>query len=100
MRRPVIRTRNRATHESFADNAAMYEAPPPVQELPPVTERDLAARSRGLKSAYIPGGDDPDLERTRRAEARYVRLLVGMVVLIVGSGLIVSLVGLAMGAGR
>jgi hypothetical protein len=72
----------------------------PRIDLPPVTERDLAARSRGLKSAYIPGGDDPDLERTRRAEARYVRLLVGMVVLIVGSGLIVSLVGLAMGAGR
>jgi hypothetical protein len=72
----------------------------PRPDLPPVTERDLAARSRGLKSAYIPGGDDPDLERTRRAEARYVRLLVGMVVLIVGSGLIVSLIGLAMGAGR
>jgi len=72
----------------------------PCIDLPPLTERDLAARSRGLKSAYIPGGDDPDLERTRRAEARYVRLLVGMVVLIVGSGLIVSLVGLAMGAGR
>jgi hypothetical protein len=68
-------------------------------DLPPVTERDLAARARGLKSAYIPGGDDPELERTRRAEARYVRLLVGMVVLIVGSGLIVSIVGLAMGYG-
>jgi hypothetical protein len=71
----------------------------PGPDLPPVTERDLAARARGLKSAYIPGGTDPDLERTRRAEARYVRLLVGMVVLIVGSGLIVSLVGLAMGYG-
>ena len=79
---------------------AMDDPQQPRPDLPPVTERDLAARSRGLKSAYIPGGDDPDLERTRRAEARYVRLLVGMVVLIVGSGLIVSLIGLAMGAGR
>jgi len=71
----------------------------PRPNLPPVTERDLAARARGLKSAYIRGGDDPDIERTRLREARYVRLLVGMVVLIVGSGLVVSLVGLAMGAG-
>lgn len=77
----------------------MDDASPPAPDLPPVTERDLAARSRGLKSAYIPGGNDPDLERTRRAEARYIRLLVGMVVLIVGTGLIVSLVGLAMGYG-
>lgn len=71
----------------------------PRSDLPPVTERDLAARARGLKSAYIPGGNDPDLERTRRSEARYLRLLVAMVVLIVGSGLIVSLVGLALGYG-
>ncbi len=71
----------------------------PRPDLPPVTERDLAARARGLSSAYIPGGNDPDLERTRRREARYVRLLIAMVVLIVGSGLIVSLVGLALGYG-
>jgi hypothetical protein len=71
----------------------------PRTDLPPVTERDLAARARGLSSAYIPGGDDPDIERTHRREARYVRLLVAMVVLIVGTGLVVSLVGLATGAG-
>jgi hypothetical protein len=67
--------------------------------LPPVTERDLAARARGLSSAYIPGGDDPDIDRTRRREARYLRLLIAMVVLIVGTGLVASLVGLAIGAG-
>ena len=72
----------------------------PRSDLPPVTERDLAARARGLSSAYIPGGDDPDIERTRRREARYLRLLIGMVLLIVGSGLVASLVGLATGAGR
>ena len=70
-----------------------------ARELPPVTERELAARARGLSSAYIPGGDDPELERTKRTEARYMRLLIGMVLLIVGSGLIVSLVGLALAAG-
>src|SRR6266545_3755069 len=84
---------------ALADNAVMDDAPRPVPDLPRVTERDLAARARGLKSAYIPGGDDPDIERTRRREARYLRLLIGMVVLIVGSGLIVSLVGLALGYG-
>jgi len=78
---------------------AMDDPRQPRRDLPPVTERDLAARARGLSSAYIPGGDDPDIERTRRREARYVRLLVAMVVLIVGSGLIVSLIGLAPGAG-
>jgi hypothetical protein len=77
----------------------MDDARGPTQDLPPVTERDLAARARGLKSAYIPGGNDPDLEGTRRSEVRYLRLLVAMVVLIVGSGLLVSLVGLAMGYG-
>jgi hypothetical protein len=71
----------------------------PARDLPPVTERELAARARGLSSAYIPGGDDPELERTKRAEARYMRLLIGMVLLIVGTGLIVSLVGLALAAG-
>jgi hypothetical protein len=71
----------------------------PTRDLGPVTERELAARARGLSSAYIPGGDDPELERTKRAEARYMRLLIGMVLLIVGTGLIVSLVGLAIAAG-
>jgi hypothetical protein len=95
----VIAEGTAAPTEPRHHDRAMDDPQQPRPELPPVTERDLAARSRGLKSAYIPGGDDPDLERTRRAEARYVRLLVGMVVLIVGSGLIVSLVGLAMGYG-
>ena len=71
----------------------------PARDLPPVTERELAARARGLSSAYIPGGDDPELERTKQAEARYMRLLIGMVLLIVGTGLIVSLVGLALAVG-
>jgi hypothetical protein len=69
---------------------------PVVRDLPPVTERELAAQRRGLASAYIAGGEDPDPERTRREESRYVRLLVLMVVAIVGSGLLVTFVGLAL----
>jgi hypothetical protein len=73
------------------------DAPPPgIRDLPPVTERELAARRRGLSSAYIEGGEDPDPERTRREESRYVRLLILMVVAIVGGGLLVTFVGLAL----
>jgi hypothetical protein len=78
---------------------AMDDPQQPRPNLPPATERDLAARARGLSSAYIPGGDDPDIERTKRAEQRWIRLLLGMVILIVASGLVASLVGLAIGAG-
>jgi len=73
----------------------------PFRDLPPVTERELAARARGLASAYIDGGDDPELEATKRREAKYMRLLVGMVALIVGGGLIITIIGLAtMGSGQ
>jgi hypothetical protein len=81
-----------ATDAATADAADAPE--PAVRDLPPVTERELAARRRGLASAYIAGGDDPDPERTRREEARFVRLLVIMVVAIVGSSLLVTFVGL------
>jgi hypothetical protein len=72
------------------------DAPRGIRDLPPVTERELAAQRRGLASAYIAGGEDPDPERTRREESRYVRLLVLMVVAIVGSGLVATFVGLAL----
>ena len=72
---------------------------PPIRDLPPVTERELAAMARGLSSAYIDGGDDPELERTKRREARYMRLLVGMIVLIVGASIVVTIVGLAVAGG-
>ena len=73
------------------------ETPPDaIRDLPPVTERELAAQRRGLASAYIEGGEDPDPERTRREEARYIRLLVLMVVAIVGGGLLATFVGLAL----
>lgn len=71
-------------------------AAPPFRDLPPVTERELAARRRGLAAAYIAGGDDPDPERTRREEARFVRLLIFMVAAIVGGSLLVTFVGLIM----
>jgi hypothetical protein len=78
------------------DGSDPKPTPGGIRDLPPVTERELAARRRGLASAYIPGGEDPDPDRTRREESRYVRLLVIMVVAIVGGGLLVTFVGLAL----
>lgn len=67
---------------------------PPIRPLPPVTERELAARRRGLASAYIPGGDDPEMAETHRRERRYVRLLIAMIVIIVGVGMFVTILGI------
>jgi len=75
-------------------SATAPESPPSrYRDLPPVNERDLAARARGLSSAYIDGGDDPDIVETRRKEAVYRWLLIAMIVAIVGLGLIVTFVG-------
>lgn len=77
-------------HSGPGDNTSQR----PIRDLPPVTEREMAARRRGLASAYIEGGDDPELERTLRRERRYVRLLVAMVLVIVVGSLLVSIVNL------
>jgi hypothetical protein len=69
--------------------------------LPPDPEqydavRNEHARRRGLKQAYIAGGDDPDLHATLRRERYYLRILIVMVVLIVvigfGLGIIEALI--------
>ncbi len=58
------------------------------------TERSQHARARGLSAPYIAGGEDPDPERTRREERRYLRLLILMVGLIVGGGLLLTIVSI------
>ncbi|TMG25959.1 MAG: hypothetical protein E6H96_01735 [Chloroflexi bacterium] len=65
---------------------------------PEPTERDQAARARGLAAPYLPGGRDPDPEGTRRQERRYILLLVGMVVLIVGTSILLTVVAIMAGA--
>ena len=67
------------------------EAPP----LPPDPDaydspRSVQARARGLDAPYIAGGDDPDPEKARREERRYVRVLIAMVVVIVLSGFVLG----------
>ena len=57
------------------------------------SERNEHARRRGLDAPYIAGGRDPDPDRGRREERRYLRWLLIMVVAIVLSGFVLGFVG-------
>lgn len=56
-----------------------------------------AAKQRGLSSPYPPGGTDPAPEAGQREERFYLRLLVGMVLLIVLGGLGIGVIGFVLG---
>jgi hypothetical protein len=56
------------------------------------TERNAAARRRGLATPYIPGGRDPDQARADAEDRRYVRILVVMVVAIVAAGFVLGMI--------
>ena len=71
------------------------EPAPPPPALPPDPDaydspRAVQARARGLAAPYIPGGEDPDPEGTRRRERHYLRWLIAMTVVIVLSGFILG----------
>ena len=55
------------------------------------------ADQRGLASPYPPGGGDPAPEAGQREERFYLRLLVGMVLLIVVGSLAIGVIGFALG---
>jgi hypothetical protein len=55
------------------------------------SERNRAARDRGLPAAYIPGGRDPDQDQAEAEDRRYLRILVVMVVVIVLAGFVLGL---------
>ena len=55
------------------------------------SERNAAARARGLAAPYIAGGRDPDPEPGRREERFYARLLLLMVGAIVLGGFVLGL---------
>jgi hypothetical protein len=74
----------------------------PVAELPPDpaaydSERNAAARARGLAAPYIAGGRDPDPDSGRREERYYGRLLLIMVVVIVAAGFVLGIVANVIG---
>jgi hypothetical protein len=52
--------------------------------------RASQARARGLAAPYIAGGEDPDIEATRRRERLLLRLLVAMIVVVVLSGFVLG----------
>lgn len=60
-------------------------------------ERNALARARGLDAPYIAGGEDADPDRSARDRRLYGRLLVLMIVLIVGTGLVLTFIALAGG---
>ena len=61
------------------------------------SERNAAARRRGLATPYIPGGRDPDQATANREERRYLRILVVMVIVIVAAGFVLGFVAALVG---
>jgi hypothetical protein len=59
--------------------------------------RATQARARGLAAPYIAGGEDPELDATRRRERRYVRLLVAMIVIVILAGFVLGIVAKLLG---
>ena len=55
------------------------------------TERNAAARARGLAAPYIAGGRDPDPEAGIQEERRYLRLLLIMVGAIIAAGFVLGI---------
>jgi hypothetical protein len=56
------------------------------------TERNAAARRRGLAAPYIPGGRDPDQAGAEAEDRRYVRILLIMVVVIIVAGFVLGVI--------
>jgi hypothetical protein len=78
------------------------ERPSPGAPLPPDpasydTERNAAARARGLAAPYIPGGRDPDQAAADREDRRYLRLLAIMVVTIILAGFVLGFIAVLAG---
>ena len=61
------------------------------------TERNAAARKRGLSTPYIPGGRDPDQARAEAEDRRYLRILLIMVLIIVFAGFVLGVLALLTG---
>jgi hypothetical protein len=81
------------------DRATGGSIPNRARELPPDPEayddpRAVIARAKGLDAPYIPGGLDPDPEKTSREERRLIRLLIAMVIVVVLGGFVFGALGM------
>jgi hypothetical protein len=70
--------------------------PPASPPIPPDpaeydSERNAAARARGLAAPYIAGGRDPNPEPARREERILLKLLILMVGVIVLAGFVLGI---------
>ncbi|HEX5824644.1 MAG TPA: hypothetical protein VFY18_09330 [Candidatus Limnocylindrales bacterium] len=81
------------------DSAATVAPPSPLPPDPSAydSERNAAARARGLAAPYIPGGRDPDQEAADREDRRYLRILVVFVIVIVLAGFVFGLLAALVG---
>ena len=61
------------------------------------SERNQHARKRGLAAPYIAGGRDPEPAAGLAEERRYLRLLIGMVVILILSGFVVGIAATLLG---
>jgi hypothetical protein len=61
------------------------------------SERNTAARRRGLAAPYIPGGRDPDQARAEAEDRRWLRILLIMVVVIILAGFVLGIVAVLAG---
>lgn len=76
------------THDGLPPDPEAYDSPRAVQ-----------ARARGLAAPYIAGGEDPNADRTRREERRYLRLLIVMIIVLILSGFVLGYIGELFGVG-
>jgi hypothetical protein len=77
--------------------AGRSPAPVPADPTAYDSERNAAARARGLAAPYIPGGRDPDQERANQEDRRYLRILVVFVVVIVLAGFVFGILAALLG---
>jgi len=61
------------------------------------SERNAAARRRGLAAPYIPGGRDPDQAKAEQQDRHYLRILLVMVLAIVLAGFVLGIVAMQLG---
>lgn len=75
------------------------EAPLPPDPTAFDSERNAAARARGLSAPYIAGGRDPEPDSGLREERFYGRLLILMFIAIVLGGFVLGAIQVLLGFG-
>jgi hypothetical protein len=61
------------------------------------SERNAAARKRGLSTPYIPGGRDPDQAAADREDRRYLKILLVVVISVILGGFVLGMIAALLG---